>query len=152
VLIVTSCGAPVDEPSTDHGTVPIEPSALQDWLDEQRYREWESWSEVGPTLGSGGARVYLSGLLVESLASGSEIHPEGAAAVRELYSEDFSTLTGYSALVKVEPHAVAASWLCFEQLSLELGAEIDVANKGAPSCAGCHGEGRDFIRSTLPLP
>lgn len=152
LLVLTACaGAVGQEPSMSEAP-PAESETLDEWLQAGGHLGWQSWSEVGPTLGSGGARVYLSASLVNSLDRAEPTHPPGAAAVRELYADDFTTLTGYSALIKVDTVGDAESWFCFERLSLEADAEVHVAERGSPGCAGCHGQGHDFVRSTLPLP
>jgi hypothetical protein len=126
--------------------------ALDAWLLNREYEGWERWSDVGPTLGSGGARVFLSDALVESLLRGNRSHPVGAAAVRELYAEDFVTLVGYSVLVKTAASFAEDSWFCYERLDLTPGSDAQVAELGAPGCEGCHHRGSDFVHSTLPLP
>lgn len=133
-------------------TPPSEPLALEDWLLAGEYTRWSAWSKVGPTLGPGGARVFINDALFTSLSENDDVHPPGAAAVRELYAEDFETLTGVSVLVKVEASPSAESWFCYEQLNLQAASEPNVASTAAPGCAGCHGTASDFVQSTLPLP
>jgi hypothetical protein len=149
---VSELDSAASEPDTVGTEPPSDPEALDRWMWDGSYSEWEGWSEVGSTLGSGGARVYLSASLVESIAAGNASHPVGAAAVRELYAEDFTTLVGYSALIKLGALPGADSWFCFERLSFDVGAEVHVAERGSAGCVGCHGQGSDFVRSTLPLP
>jgi hypothetical protein len=96
--------------------------------------------------------VFLSDSLVESLLAQNPRHPVGAAAVRELYADDFATMTGYSVIVKLAEPAQADSWFCFERLHLKPEGDVHVAEPGAPGCSGCHQQGTDFVRSTLPLP
>lgn len=151
-LLSVACAAAVDTGAREeYDPPPTEQTALDRWFWTGEHERWESWSQVGPTLGSGGARVFLSPPLVESLSNGNARHPVGAAAVRELYAEDFATLTGYSILVKQAEPSLAESWFCFERLELDTD-EVEVARVGEPGCGGCHVQGVDFIRSTLPLP
>jgi hypothetical protein len=124
---------------------------LHEWLLGREHATWERWSEVGVTLGQGGARVYLNDLLMESLIAERPEHPLGAAAVRELYAEDFTTLTGYSALVKANSEE-GNGWFCFEVLEPGPDVEATTAKVAAPGCQGCHRAGHDFIQSRLPLP
>lgn len=151
--LLVACGGNVDAAprSLEDRPLPTETAALDAWLSTREYERWEGWSEVGPTLGSGGARVFLSPLLVESLLLENTHHPVGAAAVRELYADDFTTLKGYSVLIKLAEPTVAESWFCFERLDLGSG-EAQVAERGARGCTGCHAQGSDFVHSTLPLP
>jgi hypothetical protein len=136
----------------DGAPPPTEPAALDQWFASGEHRQWERWSQVGPTLGSGGARVFLSASLAESLLTQSHRHPAGAAAVRELYADDFATLTGYAILVKIAEPGEADSWYCFERLNMNPEAEAHVTEPGAAGCSGCHRQGKDFVHSTLPLP
>ncbi len=145
-------GADGNDGSAQQTQPPVATEALRDWLQNGEHHDWHAWSEVGPTLGLGGARVYLNDALLQSLSAKGDVHPTGAAAVRELYSEDFATVTGYSVLLKVAPGTEFDAWYCFELLHLEPDRQPAVAERGAPRCESCHAQGRDFIQSTLPLP
>lgn len=136
----------------DGQALPVEPQAIERFLREGAYESWHAWSAVGPTLGTRGARVYLNAALAESLAAGNEVHPLGAAAVRELYADDFETLVGYSALAKVDASAQPESWFWLEVLDVEAGWKPAVSGVGAERCVGCHGQSIDYVRSVLPLP
>ncbi len=141
-----------DDGAPQQAQPPVAADPLRDWLQNGEHRDWPAWSEVGPTLGLGGARVYLNDALLQSLSARADVHPTGAAAVRELYSEDFATVTGYSVLLKVAPGTEFDAWYCFELLHLEPDRQPAVAERGAPRCESCHAQGRGFIQSTLPLP
>ncbi len=148
-LHAASCGA---QPSTHvREEQPLDPEHIDEALREGRHKDWEHWSAVGPTLGDKGARVYLNDTLVESLLRGSRKHPVGAAAVRELYAEDFETLIGYSATLKVSDEDSSA-WHWFERLELAPDSPPKVDTAGAAGCISCHQAGIDFVQSTLPLP
>ncbi len=148
----TETGADTDAEAPVDLEVPDEPDALHEWVLGDEYRAWPSWSSVEPTGGLGGARVYLSPALYDSLMSGAEQHPVGAAAVRELYGEDLETITGYAVVTRVDEDASADAWLWFEVFSPEPDATPATAERAAPGCVGCHQQAVDFIQSALPLP
>ena len=91
-----------DTEATESPPIPDDPEGLHAWALERAYLLWPAWSEVRPTGGTGGARVYLSPDLVDSLRAGATVHPEGATAVRELYGEDLATRTGLAVICKTD--------------------------------------------------
>ncbi|MCB9756022.1 MAG: hypothetical protein H6713_39375 [Myxococcales bacterium] len=144
-------GTDSDEPWAEPA-VPDEPEALHEWALSGAYLEWSAWSEVQPTGGIGGARVFLSPTLVASIEAGDRQHPIGATAVRELYDADLETQTGFAVITRVSDEASADAWLWLEVFSADPEAVPATAERGAPGCVGCHQQAIDFIQSTLPLP
>lgn len=150
LALLLGCDAepdPIDIP-------PDDPVELHQWLLHDGYAEWEAESEVHPADNAGGVRVFLNPVLSDSLADHNQVHPAGAAAVRELYEPDLATLRGWSALVKVEASADVRpdAWMWLEVFETDANAAPLVAALGASGCTGCHGQGVDFVQSTLPLP
>jgi len=130
---------------------PRDPDALQAWLVDTRYADWEPMAPVREAENGGGVRVFLGPTLADSLADGREVHPAGAAAVREIYEPDLVTLRGWSALVKLEDVGApdADAWLWFEVFGTTMDVRPLVAEPGATGCITCHDEGVDFVRSGL---
>ena len=127
--------------------------ALHAWILDGRYASWEHESTVHDSAAGGGARVYLSPALADSLTDDEPVHPVGAAAIRELYAPDLRTRLGWAALVKIKASEAPdpAAWLWLEVLDPSRDADLLVAEPAAPGCIGCHADGADFVRSTLPL-
>jgi hypothetical protein len=125
-------------------------AAIQAWLYAGEYLEWERHDPV-PGLGmTGGSRVYLSPELAESLRAGNSNHPVGAVAVREIVdASDPTTMLGWAMNHKLEAGPGGDAWFFYEVFSLERDAAPLVAERGAPGCVGCHGEGRDFVLSQI---
>jgi hypothetical protein len=140
-----------DGEAMPQAAAPSEPSELHAWLLDREYDAWEPDRGVLPSEAGGGARVFVSPALADSLADESDTHPVGAAAVREIYEPDLVTLRGWAAIVKREDQAGADAWLWFEVFGLDEDLAPLVAQSGAPGCATCHDEGVDSVRSTLPL-
>lgn len=128
-------------------------AAVQAWLAEGEYLEWERHDpEPAPGM-VGGARVYLSPELAASLRAGASEHPPGSAAVREIVSaDDPDTQIGWAFSHKLEAGEAGAedqAWFFYEVFDLDPAAAPLTAERGAPGCVGCHGEGVDFVRSQL---
>lgn len=132
---------------------PDDPDELHAWLLDRGYDAWESDQGVLASEAGGGARVFVSPVLADSLADGDDTHPVGAAAVREIYEPDLTALRGWAAIVKLDDEAAtgADAWLWFEVIGTGPDIAPLVAQTGAPGCATCHDEGVDSVRSTLPL-
>ncbi len=147
MLTVAGC----DEADSDPLHAPRDADELHAWLVAGEYRDWESESDVFPSQAGGGARVYLSPDLTDSLAGGLRAHPVGAGAVREIYDAAPGALIGWAAAVKVEPDGGQPAWLWLELLDVSPGAMPSVAQVDAPGCLGCHGDGVDSVQTTVPL-
>jgi hypothetical protein len=121
-------------------------AAIQEWLRSGAYLEWERF-DPPPTEGmAGGAQVYLSPSLVESLRGGAAVHPVGSAAVRELTAEGSDVPTGWALNHKLELGEGPDTWSFYEVFSTDADAEPLVFERAAPGCIGCHAEGVDFVR------
>lgn len=125
-------------------------AAVQRWLHSGAYLEWER-HDPSPAPGmTGGARVYLAPDLAASLRAGGSSHPGGSVAVREIVdAADPSVMIGWAMIHKVEAATGADAWFFYEVFSTDPDAAPLVAERGAPGCAGCHAEGRDFVLSQL---
>ena len=127
-------------------------AAIQEWLVSRAYQSWERHDpEPAPGM-SGGARVYLSPALADSLRAGASVHPPGSAAVREIVdAQDPTRQLGWALVHKLDESTEANSdaWFFYEVFSLEVDGQPQTAERGPPGCVGCHGEGVDFVRSQL---
>jgi len=136
---------------------PLEADAYADlmgWLVSGGHKGWVCESAVHRSAqGPNGVRIYVNDLLAASLTSGDSEHPVGAMSVRELYEDDLLTPHGFAVAIKTrsgfEP---ADNWFWLEVFGLEADSQPIIAEHAAPGCMDCHSEGRDFIRSTWPLP
>jgi hypothetical protein len=145
--VLIGCDAPEDDEPVPDGS---DLAAVQAWLVEGWYLEWERHDPVPAPGMTGGSRVHLSPELADSLRSGASIHPPGSAAVREIVDpEDPERMLGWALLHKLEAGEGGDAWLFYEVFSTEFDGVALVAERGATGCVGCHGEGRDFVLSQL---
>lgn len=134
------------------GVVPTEPVALQAWLGTGKYKCWTHESAKHPSTGphGGDIQTYLNASLDASMKGTSE-HPQGAVAVKELYSSG-TTVTGWAVGVKTQAtSAGGAGWYWYEAFGTQPGAStIEGQNKSL--CTNCHASGgRDFVLIPYPL-
>lgn len=134
--------------------VPTSPDALRRYLDDRLYEQLPfSNTEVLPSSGPHGQqRTFMNTLLAESLEEGATQHPAGAAAVKALYGQDKTMLTGWAVQVKLDADSDAGQgWYWYEILDLRDGATPVADGRDEPLCINCHVAGADFIRSPFPL-
>lgn len=129
---------------------PTEGLALEAWLAGGAYKAWAAESKVHPSAGphGGNVRTYINAALLDSLAGGDPMHPQGAATVKELYSGGVDTITGYAVMVKVAPDSAGGEgWYWYERA----GDTIYADATGVGLCSGCHGAGVDYVLTPFPL-
>jgi hypothetical protein len=144
------------DPTTDSGTTGGEPqipptngAELEVWLEAGEYLEWPAESGVHDSTGPhfGGVRTFVNDALYGSLDANATAHPEGAAAVKELYGAG-GTVLGWSVMVKVQADSAGGDgWYWSERYQGNVYGE----GTGDPSCTGCHGGGNDYVLSPFPL-
>jgi hypothetical protein len=147
-----------DGPDPDAGSTDTEPpqslpptngAELVPWLEAGEYLEWAAESGVHPSSGPhfGGVRTFVNDVLHASLEAGAASHPEGAAAVKELYGAG-GTVLGWSVEVKVQADSAGGDgWYWYEGYQGDVYAD----GTGAGICTGCHGGGNDYVLSPFPL-
>jgi hypothetical protein len=131
---------------------PTEAAALRAWLDAGHYRDWRKESRPHRSTGLHPETVvtYVNAPLHDSLASGANEHPAGAAAVKELYRG--GKPSGYAVAIKTDARsAVGRGWYWYEVTSLAADAKPVAAAHGVALCLGCHLAGRDFVLTPFPL-
>ncbi|MDX2018603.1 MAG: hypothetical protein SF187_00075 [Deltaproteobacteria bacterium] len=129
--------------------VPVTRPALDNFLLEQRYLDFAGESGLHQSEGPhfGRVRTFMNPILVASLQAGNMEHPQGAAAVKELYKGG-QTLLGWAVMVKIGPRSGAGDgWYFFEADGNRAFAD----GTAEPVCAQCHESGNDFILSAFPL-
>jgi hypothetical protein len=152
VALPESFFLPPDGGSTDDA-VPTSDGALFAYLQSGRYRSFAAESGVHPSAGPHGVgvRTYVNAPLESSFAAGASSHPVGAAAVKELYAGDGTTLTGWAVEVKTQPDSAGGQgWYWYEVFSTTDGSR-PISGPGHPVCTGCHSEGIDYVRIPYPL-
>ena len=139
-------------PAEDPDRVPTSSAELFAWLQAGRYRGFAAESGVHGSAGPhGGVRTYVNGVLAASLAAGNAAHPSGAAAVKELYAPDRTTLTGWAVEVKVQADSAGGQgWYWYEVFSTTDGSR-PIEGLGNAICTGCHAQGTDYVRIPFPL-
>ncbi|HVU00540.1 MAG TPA: hypothetical protein VHE30_02270 [Polyangiaceae bacterium] len=129
---------------------PTESEALTAWLERGTYLNYEHESAIHPSAGPhGSVRVFLGPELVKSLSDGEEVHPVGAAAVKELYDDGTGALTGWAVSIKVAGDGVKEDWLWYERARASSAPSSN--RRGQPICASCHESGRDYVVTDFPL-
>jgi hypothetical protein len=143
-----SCG-PAEELRVDDLDTSVE--GVTQYVQEGRYKAWTS--DPAPRPGSedsphGSVRVYFNPKLEASLRAGSDVHPAGSMAVKEVYAADGVTVTTHLLNAKVADGTGKEQWLFFE------GSAPDYRHpyygRALAICTGCHEGGKDFALSPLP--
>lgn len=146
------------EATTDAGSTtgvdeqPLPPTngvELLPWLEAGEYLGWAAESGVHASSGphGGGVRTFVNDVLLASLAAGSDSHPEGAAAIKELYG-DGGTVIGWAVEVKLQADSAGGDgWYWYERFQDSVYAD----GTGEGICTGCHSGGNDYVLSPFPL-
>lgn len=134
------------------GEVPAASAALFSYLTAGEYLGYDAESGVHTSAGphGSGVRTYLDPLLADSLAAGNREHPVGAAAIKELYAGDGSTVSGWAVMVKTAAGTAGNTWFFYEVFSTTDGSD-PIEGTGLSICTGCHSAGTDFVRVGYPL-
>jgi hypothetical protein len=134
--------------------VPVKPADLQAWLIAGHYRSWAHESKPHESAGPHGdaVKTFVSPSLRASLQAGGAPHPEGAAAVKELYNAA-GKHTGWAVSVKVKADSASGKgWYWYEVLSTAPGAKPAYEGVGKELCRDCHTErGSDQVLIPFPL-
>ncbi len=129
---------------------PTNGAELLPWLESEVYTGWTSESAPHPSAGPhfDGVWTFVNDALLDSLEAGSPTHPEGSAAVKELFNAG-GTRLGWAVEVKIQADSAGGDgWYWYEIFD---GNEFaDGTGKGI--CTGCHsGGGTDFVLTPFPL-
>lgn len=147
---------PTDDPPTGDDVPPTDVDALTAWLADGGYKGWPSESgphgSTGPHFGD--VRTYVNPALFDSLAAGNDVHPKGAAAVKELYGGGVDVV-GYSVAIKGFDNSTMSGtgdgWYWYENYA---GSQYG-DGFGDGTCVGCHAPSnpdfKDFILTPFPL-
>jgi hypothetical protein len=127
---------------------PASSAELLPWLEAGNYTGWPAESEAHPSAGPHftAVRTFLNDTLLASLEAGSEDHPVGSTAVKELYGSG-PEVGGWAVMVKVAPGSTDDNWYWYEIFDGTTYAD-ETGNAG---CGNCHGQGLDFVRTSIPL-
>lgn len=131
---------------------PTEKNALFQWLKDGSYEGWTAESGVHASAGphGGGVRTFVNAALLASLSAGNSAHPQGAAAVKELYSG--GSLTGWAAEIKTDADSAGGQgWYWYEIYSTTDPSSPVAAGNGKSLCFNCHSDGTDYVLSPFPL-
>ncbi len=148
-------GDEVEDPVAGQVTVdgvPLEVSALHEYLRAGGYRAWAGESSAHASTGPHGGRVrtYVSPGLFASLGSGGA-HPRDAVAIKELYGSG-DAVTGWAVGAKVQGESAGgAGWYWYEVFSVQPGAKPAFSGRGLALCSNCHSAGHDFVLTPFPL-
>ncbi|HJQ83876.1 MAG TPA: hypothetical protein VKA21_07370 [Candidatus Binatia bacterium] len=137
--------------SAEENLPPRRKPALLAWLQAGAYRlDYVPEPAVHPSAGPHGAGVltWYGPILVDDLRAARTRFTKGAAIVKELYDAD-GALVGWAAMRKVRRRSgsTGRGWLFYETFDLVHGAGY--YGRGHPTCAGCHRQGVDYLRSTF---
>lgn len=164
VYLLTLCGLATRIQAME-AAIPTSSKQLIEWLQAGSYRAWPSESKrhrsQGPHFGD--VRTYVNPSLFESLQSTRKTHPQGAAAVKELYNSTDGTSVpsletllqpapgtpiGWAVSIKLDSESTADNnWYWFEFVK-----KYQVADGvGEAACIECHQRGRDYILTDWPF-
>lgn len=127
---------------------PVDSAELVPWLEAGNYTGWPAESEAHASAGPHftAVRTFVNDTLLGSLEAGSEDHPVGSTAVKELYGSG-PEVGGWAVMVKVAPGSSDDNWYWYEVFEGTTYAD-ETGNAG---CGNCHGQGQDFVRTPIPL-
>ncbi|MGM0578395.1 MAG: hypothetical protein ACQEXJ_21905 [Myxococcota bacterium] len=134
------------------GPIPTEVDALRTWLGEGGYEDWASEAQPHPSAAGQVhftvVRAFANPILEASLEGGEGPHPEGSAAVMELYGGGSANVEGWAALIKTQADSdFGDGWFWFQEFS----GQVFTAAQGAQDCVSCHSAGDDFVQPIGPL-
>ncbi len=132
--------------------VPATKDELFAFLKAGSYKGFAGESKVHASTGPhSNVRTYLNAPLVASLQAGSSSHPQGSAAIKELYSGN--QLIGWAVDVKTAADSQnGAGWYWYEVFSTTDGSSPIISNAGPNFCSNCHKNGgSDFVLTPFPL-
>lgn len=146
---VAGCGtgATAPTPTAEVSLVPTDRDRLRTWLAAGKYTAFEArdaavHDSAGP---HGRFRTWFDPRLAESLRQPDGEHPQGAAAVMELFNRAGKP-AGWAVAVKTGLGSEAGrGWYWFETSSPDATAAPAVVGNGVRQCIGCHAKGRDFV-------
>lgn len=160
VLLLATAATSAEEPATSpdtHEVVPADAAGLFDYLKSGSYksfraRESTTHPSAGPHTKVGlPVRVFMNEKLDQSLQSGNAQHPEGAAVVKEMFTES-GDLRGWAVAIKTDADSdEGKGWYWYEVKSTTDNRRPVAAAKGVSLCTGCHIAGQDFVLSQYPL-
>lgn len=146
-VVIPNCST-----QTDAVPIPQEASQIFSWLVAKKYKDsYTGESKVHTGSIHAPVRAWFSPALFKSLTDGNAKHPLGAAAVKELYNNDQTTLKGWAVNIKVEDNGQNTDWYSYEVFSTTNGSSPAADGKGVSLCVSCHKSGKDFILSKFPL-
>jgi len=121
-------------------------ATLFSFLQDRSYKSMLAEPAVHESDGPhGDVRVFINQRLAISLQNGSDEHPVGSSAVKELYAS--GTLRGWAVEVKTAAGQGGAGWYWYENFSVsDNDPVVDGQNVGL--CTGCHEDGGDYV--TIP--
>ena len=117
-------------------------AALNEWLATGVYLNWNC--EIAPVnrdSAHGSNRVCSNDIIAQDLQS-SNVTPwrQGAAAVKELYNDNLSTIIGYAVYIKTAPNSSnGENWYWYEIINNSIVADT----LGDGFCARCHSRAED---------
>jgi hypothetical protein len=129
---------------------PMGAASLEPWLAAGSYKGWPSQSVTHSfNTHFGQVKVFINPILCESLNAGAAAHPQGAAAVKELFGQaPEMPPQGWSVSHKTQADSAGGqSWYWYEKINTSKFAD----GLGTPLCVNCHGTGKDYYRSEFPL-
>ena len=144
--------APADATGTGQQLPPQGLGLLLPWLKTGAYGAWHSQSALHKSAGPHDhVRVFFNDALYDSMAQGLPGHPVGAAAVKEIFTEDLKTQRGWAVILKLQVDSdKGAGWYWFETLTMDGSAGVYADGIGTASCTKCHSKGTDMIKSAWP--
>jgi hypothetical protein len=157
---------PTDGGGEDETQVPPQGyEAIEAWLTAGHYKSWKKQPGVVepiPISPHGKQQIYTNQLHSDHAGMTGE-YPVNAAAVKELYADDGTTLVGYAVYLHISAGTTGANWYWYERIPKDsdlmpdpvTGVFADGVDE--PQCVGCHSAagidaehpGHDFVYTQL---
>ena len=144
-------------PAENRSGIPTDQSALFKYLQDGKYKslpgkESAKHPSRGPHTKFGlPVQVYLNEALDSSLKAGTDAHPAGSAAVKEMFDKN-GKLEGWAVMIKtLADSGGGKGWFWYKITSTTAPSNPVRIGNGVPLCFGCHATGSDYVLTDYPL-
>ena len=148
---------PTVETGSVAGGIPTGQNELFEYLTSGGYkqfpaRESKNHPTTGPHAKQGWpVRVFVNGILDNSMKAANDSHPVGSGTVKEMYNAD-GNLQGWAVMLKTQADSDGGKgWFWYEVTSTTDGSSPVGIGNGIPLCFGCHAIGKDYVLTRYPL-
>jgi hypothetical protein len=144
---VTPTATATSLPGGNDQLPPANRDQLVPWLQAGSYLGWRAEGRrPGSQPHFNVVRTFVNDALFASLDGNTAAHPQGAAAVKELFGSG-TEVRGWAVAVKIGGGNSGNDWYWFESFN----GRVLTSGVGVDLCTGCHASGTDYICTPFPL-